>query len=315
MVDQDGADHPNSAGVSSLFFTSGLVVDRKTVVVPAQYNALPDENMTRVMLKFGEDWYHHDVDDDSISSVTLDRDEMSVILLGRHGLVKVGGGGGQPFTLDNLGNNPFRYERVPSADYGELLCVRDVTGLVAACGQSRQVYRRAGANWVRMDTGMRKMAAASLEGIDGTGPSNIFAVGDYGTILHYDGSRWIELDSPTNRPLAAVRCAAPDEVYVCGNDGILLKGNRNAWQILASGEFSSHFWDLEVFDGKIWVAHSQGVLRYDGTTVEPVDLQLGKMIGHHKLHAADDILWSFGVDDLCYFDGRTWREVICPENV
>ena len=43
-----------------------------------------------------------------------------------------------------------------------------------------------------------------LFAIRGNSKDNIYAVGDYGTILHYDGSKWKRCTSNTNKRLMSV---------------------------------------------------------------------------------------------------------------
>lgn len=62
-----------------------------------------------------------------------------------------------------------------------------------------------------------------LEDIWGTSPTNVFAVGDDGLILHFDGSAWTG-SSQTNQTLLAVWGSAPDDAYAVGLGGRVLHG-------------------------------------------------------------------------------------------
>src|SRR5262245_30388166 len=96
---------------SSLFFTDGWVIHRRAVVVPAQYNAYPDADMSRVLFRFEEDWSYYDVDDDMIRSVTFQKKDGTCYLMGRNGVVHSAGRGRRPFTPDNI-HGTFREERI-----------------------------------------------------------------------------------------------------------------------------------------------------------------------------------------------------------
>jgi hypothetical protein len=56
----------------------------------------------------------------------------------------------------------------------------------------------------------------AIRDIWGTSPSDVFAVGDNGTILHYDGSVWSAMASGTTASLGRVWGASSREVYTSG---------------------------------------------------------------------------------------------------
>jgi len=57
----------------------------------------------------------------------------------------------------------------------------------------------------------------------GSSPKNIFVVGQAGLILHYDGSTWLELNSPTTEHLYKVWGRSACELYATGANGTLIK--------------------------------------------------------------------------------------------
>jgi PKD repeat protein len=61
-----------------------------------------------------------------------------------------------------------------------------------------------------------------LYGIWGTSPSNIYAVGQDGAILHYDGTAWTAETSGTTEKLNAVWGLSETNIYVVGENGTLL---------------------------------------------------------------------------------------------
>ena len=56
-----------------------------------------------------------------------------------------------------------------------------------------------------------------LRRIWGFDTNNIFAVGDYGTILYYDGTKWNKQNSGTNYLLLGIWGNRLDNVYVVGS--------------------------------------------------------------------------------------------------
>lgn len=298
----------------SIFFSCGHVIDRNTVVAPAQYNAYPDAYMSRVALKLRHEWANHDVDEDMIGSVTFIEKEKRLLLLGRLGTVRTVATGSKPFIFENI-RGQFKEEHIPSESFGELLCIQAIDDVVYACGQSLQIYQRRGQQWQCANPELREMAAPALESIHGSAPNNIYAVGEKGVILHFNGVSWKPLDSPTNRPLSRVFCVSEDEVYLCGNDGAIFKGNKNQWQFIGDPDFQKNFWDMALFEGNLYLAYPGGLVICRDGSLTPVSFGLEEKPGCYHLHANDGQLWSFGIDDLLAFDGKQWRVVICPENV
>jgi hypothetical protein len=69
--------------------------------------------------------------------------------------------------------------------------------------------------------------------------SDIFAVGQNGTILHYNGSAWIQMDSGTASTLNAVWGSSSSDVYAVGFDsggsGTILHYDGSSWQEQETG--------------------------------------------------------------------------------
>lgn len=71
-----------------------------------------------------------------------------------------------------------------------------------------------GAGWQRVE-----VAAPLLNWAFGLSPTDVFVVGNEGTVLHFDGTRWVQQATPTRQPLWGVWGAAPDDVWAVGGDG------------------------------------------------------------------------------------------------
>jgi hypothetical protein len=73
---------------------------------------------------------------------------------------------------------------------------------------------------------------AALRAVWGSSESDVFAVGDGGTILHYNGSRWSAMSSPTGENLHGVHGTGPDNVFAGGDNGTALHYDGVAWAAL-----------------------------------------------------------------------------------
>jgi hypothetical protein len=81
--------------------------------------------------------------------------------------------------------------------------------------------------WVTVDS----QSASTLEAIWGSGPNDIWAVGDKGTIRHMTdgGSRWDIVSSPTTNALHAIWGSGPSDIWAAGDHGTILHFDGNAW--------------------------------------------------------------------------------------
>jgi hypothetical protein len=85
-------------------------------------------------------------------------------------------------------------------------------------------------------TGWDTMAtpATYLNDIHGTAWNDIFAVGDSGQIVHYDGASWAAMASGTDESLESVWARAADDVYAVGSAGTILHYDGADWSSEAS---------------------------------------------------------------------------------
>ncbi len=72
--------------------------------------------------------------------------------------------------------------------------------------------------------------------------------------LKPDGRDWSKLELPTNVNLTAVKCAGDGKVDIVGYHGMLIRGRASTWYIIAEEETQEHFWDLEWFEGELYLS-------------------------------------------------------------
>jgi hypothetical protein len=236
-----------------------------------------------------------------------------------------GWGGARLVALSTRGDLSFDTKVLPPmrekiADVEELGAasqVRQIGDRLYVCGMQGQVYRRDPQGWVHIDQGIvgpnMPPDAPDLNGIDGTSERDVYVCGFGGRILHFDGQHWDELISPTNVHLERVHCISPSEVYFCGNRGTFFKLSNGLFTDYSIAS-EDHFWGMTSFQGKIYLANLKGLFVFDGTSVRAVDTKLKPPIGGYRLDACAEQLWSFGVDDIAWFDGKKWTRLEHPEN-
>ena len=74
-----------------------------------------------------------------------------------------------------------------------------------------------------------------LHGVWGSSGSDVFAVGDYGTIVHYDGMTWSPMSSGTYNHLRGVWGSSGSDVFAVGDYGTILHYDGAAWSHMSSG--------------------------------------------------------------------------------
>ena len=297
--------HENTA--SSLFFTDGFVAARDHILIAAKLNAHDEEYFSRCCRFQKGRWSFADITD-SVVSVCLDPITDAVLWLGQAGTV----------TSKSRGA-PAVQEYIADADrFGNLNRIRVIGKDVYVCGYAGQVYRRISATWQHCDRGILVPTADArsldLHDIDGTGPDDLYVVGTNGAIFHFDGSRWIYADPPRNVHFTRIRCVQHDDVYVCGFKGTILRGSRRTWHDLTGPDLNDNLYGLDLFQNDIYVARNTGIMRLSHGKLTPVDIGIPRQFTFHRLHANDGVLWSFGTDDLLWFDGLKWTEVRHPDN-
>lgn len=306
MADDDVDDDEISIEENSVYFTNGFVRSADCVYLSAKLNAYSEENFSRVYTFENGEWEVIEVDA-SVKAVCYHAPARQAFCMGKEGLV--------------VASDPAGEHEEVIADvtrFGFLNQIKSIAGELYICGYGGQVYRRGPGGWQHQDQGVLEStidaSSVDLQDIDGLSADDLYVVGTGGNMHHYDGSRWSRIDSPTNRHLLRVLAVAPDEVYVSGSGGTLLVGSRGKWQDISHPNPDLDFWGMAHYRGDLYLAFATGLVRRRGGQFEYVKPVAGRTLSHHRLHANDGVLWSFGLDDLFWFDGTTWHEEVCPDN-
>ncbi len=148
-----------------------------------------------------------------------------------------------------------------------------------------------------------------FESLDGFSRNEIYAAGWLGEIWQFDGSRWQDRGSLTNKILTAVCCAPDGSVYIAGQKGVMIKGRHDQWEIIEwDDETDADFWDLCWFQDKLYVATMSGLFTLEGNALVAVDFgDTPEPESFYSLTTAEGVLWSVGENDVASFDGQTWQ--------
>lgn len=179
--------------------------------------------------------------------------------------------------------------------------VRAVGDGVAIMGRD-SLLRFEGGEW------SEPASADALRATWGSGPDDVWAVGDGGRVLRWDGDRVQRLEPPTQHTLRALWGDAADAVWAVGDAGTILQWDGSRWSAEDSGTEQALYAVWGTGPGDVWAGGSGGVLLHrdsDGWSVVPHALaQPIRALGGY---ATDDV-WAAGLGGgLERFDGRSWH--------
>jgi|GEM_PF-1983603 len=80
-----------------------------------------------------------------------------------------------------------------------------------------------------------ELPTAAPYGVWGAFAGDVFAVGDYGTIAHYNGTSWSAMTSATGNNLRGVWGSSGSDVFAVGEGGSIVHYNGASWSVMTSG--------------------------------------------------------------------------------
>lgn len=151
---------------------------------------------------------------------------------------------------------------------GEVTAERDGQAVLRAAADGRVAYALATVavggmppeQWVAAS----QPTAADLNGVWGSSPDNVFAVGDSGTIIYFDGVSWTPQESGTAADLHDVWGWAGDEVWAVGDSGTILRNGGSGWAAANSRTTSNLAAVWGPSPDEVYAVGGE-ILRYNGT--------------------------------------------------
>jgi hypothetical protein len=153
----------------------------------------------------------------------------------------------------------------------------------------------------------------------GSYEADVFAVGEQGYILHYNGSGWSRMSSDTKERLEGVWGTSPYDVFAVGFEGTILHYDGNAWSTMDSG-ITEDLWGVwgsspsDVYAaGKVWGNSSSDVfilggvegtvLHYDGNAWSPISV-------YSNIYPDSLWVWGSRAYTILHYNGDTWAAMI-----
>jgi len=94
----------------------------------------------------------------------------------------------------------------------------------------------------------------TLYDIDGVAETDVWSVGRSGTIVHYDGTSWSTVISPTVKDLRGIDQLATDSAYAVGVSGTFLRWGGTAWSELTPSPTSQDMYAVSMLTDSLGYA-------------------------------------------------------------
>ena len=148
-----------------------------------------------------------------------------------------------------------------------------------------------------------------LYGVVAVSPSEAFAVGDGGVILHRSGGSWTQMTSGTTQDLRGVWAASPTDVWAVGHAGTILRYNGSTWTPITGVTASDcvAVWGAGASD--VWVASTARVHHYTGSATWSMTSVAGTLLGLSGT-GTNDIWLATENAYLKHYTGTTWGTVM-----
>ena len=142
-----------------------------------------------------------------------------------------------------------------------------------------------------------------------------WAVGSEGTILHYDGTSWSEVSSPTSNDLYSVSMVSPTDGWTVGGtleQSTILHYDGTFWSKVSSPTSNQllSVTMLSPIDG--WAVGWGNLFHYDGTSWSEVSSPTSESLYSVSMVSSTDGWAVGGGGTILHYDGTSWSEVSSP---
>ncbi|MBU1320332.1 MAG: hypothetical protein KKG33_13565 [candidate division Zixibacteria bacterium] len=148
---------------------------------------------------------------------------------------------------------------------------------------------------------------ANYVSIWGQSPWDVYAAGDNGKVIHFDGAAWRELDTGSNKHIAAIRGTRDGLIFTAGEEGTILRYDGTNWaQIFSDSRY--YFLGLLVKEPNRIIAIGQNgvAIHYDGvswvTRLKDTGIDLIDIWGVRS----DEVLAVGRGGTILFFNGSYW---------
>jgi len=146
-----------------------------------------------------------------------------------------------------------------------------------------------------------------LRGAWGSSGNNVFVVGFYGTIRHYNGSTWSSMSSGTSQSLFAIWGSSGSDIFAVGGNGTIRHFNGSTWSSMSSGTTNT-LWSVWGSSGTdVFAVGSNGTIRhFNGSTWSSMSSGTTNMFRGVWSSSGSDVFAVGESDTIVHYDGSIW---------
>lgn len=181
-------------------------------------------------------------------------------------------------------------------------------------GWSRAAHHD-GASWTIYDTGLGppddgRLLSNRLREAWWRSPLSVWAVGDHGAVIHFDGSHFEVMDAGATANLTGIAGQDESELWAVGDAGTLIRWNGHAWTLIASGYGQDLVSIWGATEEDLW-AVGQAVLHRVGTQWRIAAVPASHLREVDGSGPKD--VWAVGdAGEALHYDGECWRNIEIP---
>jgi hypothetical protein len=152
--------------------------------------------------------------------------------------------------------------------------------------------------WSRVTTPVPDTAA--LNDVWGTGGSNVWAVGDRGALIQFNGSAWGAYNLPIINNLLTVWTPSSTDGWIGGDLGLLLRWNGTTWVGVQSGSSQAFVHIRGLAANKVYAAKQNSeIWTYDGS--KWARLSASGIFAQRLWMTADNDIWAIRSNYASHF--------------
>jgi hypothetical protein len=165
---------------------------------------------------------------------------------------------------------------------------------------------------------LRSSPTNTLASVWGSSPTDVWAVGEGGAVLHFNGTDVASVNVPTQANLTDVWGSGPDDVWFVGDGGTALHFDGTAVTRVPTGTASDLLAVFAAGPDDAWLGGDGGtVLHWDGAALTPVAVagataSTDEILDLHGLAPGD--VWLSGETSaggfVSHFDGVAWSPAL-----
>lgn len=212
--------------------------------------------------------------------------------------------------------------------YGYLNAIKEIGGVLYACGGGGQIYRRGAQGWRDMAGDLRQRASLLAPGldlnavqlgddisdIDGYAADDLYASGAQG-VYHYDGRSWSACAVPQAGIMMKILCAPDGVVWACGFDGSILRGNRaKGFAHVGHRADGLILTGMAILGEKLYFSSTQGLFFLDLQQGQGRLEKVSEIPECEDVSVADGHLLCVGPKKISVLHAGVWTELKHPDH-